>query len=112
MKTKQTPVVVVKATVDPEYVNLKTAADVIGVSVSTYKRLSAVDPTFPKLVRLSTKVVLTPLAELRAWMARQAEATATAPRQSNGLPRAAVKSLRGQIDAPKPTIAKPRPVAR
>jgi prophage regulatory protein len=53
---------------------IKTAGEVSGLSVATIYRKAAVDPTFPKLIKLGRRCTRIRAGDLTAWLAAQAGA--------------------------------------
>jgi predicted DNA-binding transcriptional regulator AlpA len=55
-------------TAGAEYITLQDAARLTGMGVGLLLNLGASDPTFPRLIRVSTRKRLYRVAELRAWI--------------------------------------------
>ena len=55
----------------PVYVRLSQVQRTHGIGVSTAKRLIRIDPTFPRVVRLSPRLALLDSAALTAWVEAQ-----------------------------------------
>jgi hypothetical protein len=66
--------------IEPEFVSMQIAERMFGISALTMRRIAAIDPTFPKLSRLSPRLALVNVAELRAWVAAQRDANPPAIR--------------------------------
>ncbi len=52
---------------------LKNSSAISGLSVATIYRRAAVDPTFPKLVRLGARCTRIRAGDLTAWLVAQAK---------------------------------------
>jgi len=90
--------------IDPDYAPLKATAEKRGISVSTLKRLVELDDTFPRPIRLSSKIILFPQAAVNEWFRAQ-EANAASSDKKNGLPIPKVRDLRGTLKAKRDAAA-------
>jgi predicted DNA-binding transcriptional regulator AlpA len=97
----EVPRVSIPAEITPEYLRTTDLVKFFGLSGTNFKRLRLLNDDFPVPIRLSAKLALWNVREMRDWLTKQAKKSAAAPRDRSGLPVAPVASLRDAVDDAK-----------